>query len=261
MIDTPRIETRDLWYSYQDGPPVLRGISIIIEPGEFVAIVGQNGSGKSTLVRHFNGLLRPHQGQVLLAGQDITCQPVGALARQVGYVFQGLNRQTVNPTTREEIASGPASLGLGEAEVEACTADALNRFRLAAYADSDPATLGFGLRRWIGIAAVYAMQTRVLILDEPTTGLSRSHITLLMGLVRELNAKGRTIILVTHDMRLVAEYVPRCLVIRGGRLLIHGDTRDVFREALLLEFPHSQSPQIADPGCRLVPDDRHRGAA
>jgi energy-coupling factor transporter ATP-binding protein EcfA2 len=261
MTDTPRIEARNLWYSYQDGPSVLRGISIIIEPGEFVAIVGQNGSGKSTLVKHFNGLLRPHQGQVLLAGQDIARQPIGALARQVGYVFQGLNRQTVNPTTREQIASGPASLGLGEAEVEARTTDALNRFRLAAYADSDPTTLGFGMRRWIGIATVYAMQTPVLIIDEPTTGLSGSHITLLMGLIRELNAKGRTIILVTHDMKLVAEYVPRCLVIRGGRLLIHGDTCDVFRDALLLESPHFQSLQIADLGRRLDPHSRHRGAA
>jgi energy-coupling factor transport system ATP-binding protein len=250
--NTPLIETRDLWYGYEGGPSILREVSIRIEPGEFVAIIGQNGSGKTTLVKHFNGLLRPHRGEVLLDGKNIARQSVGALARQVGYVFQNPDHQIFSPTVREEVAFGPANLGLDEAEVEARTADALDRFGLAPYAESQPAALGFGLRRKVTIAAVYAMQTPVLILDEPTTGLDWKHITSLMALVGELNAKGHTIILITHDMRIVAEYAPRCMVIRSGRILIHGDTRDVFRQAALLESTHLQPPQIAELGRRMV---------
>jgi energy-coupling factor transporter ATP-binding protein EcfA2 len=251
MTGAPRIETRDLWYGYEDGLSVLREVSIRFEPGEFVAIVGQNGSGKTTLVKHFNGLLRPRQGEVLLDGEDIARQPVGALARRVGYVFQNPDHQIFSATVREEIAFGPANLGLEQAEVEARTADALDRFSLNPFAESQPAALGFGLRRQISIAAVYAMQTPILILDEPTTGLDWKHIAGLMALVGELNAQGRTIILITHDMRIVANYAPRCLVIREGRVLVHGDTRDVFRQAALLESTHIQPPQIAELGRRM----------
>jgi energy-coupling factor transporter ATP-binding protein EcfA2 len=251
MSGAPRIETRDLWFGYEDGPAALRGISIRIEPGEFVAIVGQNGSGKTTLVKHFNGLLRPRRGEVLLDGGDIARQPVGALARRVGYVFQNPDHQIFSATVREEIAFGPANLGLDQAEVEARTADALDRFNLAPHAESQPAALGFGLRRQISVAAVYAMQTPILILDEPTTGLDWKHIAGLMGLVKEVNAKGRTVILITHDMRIVANYAPRCMVIREGQALIHGDTRDVFRQAALLESTHLRPPQIAELGRRM----------
>lgn len=247
------IETRDLTFAYEGEPLALRGISIQIEDGEFVALIGQNGSGKTTLVKHFNGLLRPTSGQVLLEGEDIREAPIGLLARKVGYVFQNPDHQIFSATTREEIAFGPKNLGLPEVEIEARTQEALARFNLTPFADHQPAMLGFGLRRKVSIAAVYAMHTPVLVLDEPTTGLDWRSTTELMELIGELHRKGRTIILITHDMRVVAQYAPRCMVIRDGRVLVHDDTRAVFLQTELLQSTHIEMPQIAELSRRMAP--------
>lgn len=252
MTDAPRLETKDLWFAYDVDPPVIKGISLNIASGEFVAVIGQNGSGKTTLVKHFNGLLRPTQGQVFLDGRDTAKQSVGALSRLVGYVFQNPDHQIFSASTREEIAFGPVNFELPEDEVEHRTADALERFRLTEYADMQPAMLGFGLRRKISIAAVYSMQTPILILDEPTTGLDWKSTTELMQLISALNKHGRTIILITHDMRVVAEYAPRCMVIRDGQILVHDDTREVFKRARLLKSTHIEAPQISELGRRMV---------
>jgi energy-coupling factor transporter ATP-binding protein EcfA2 len=259
VASAPRLETNDLWFDYEVGTPVLHGVSLCIESGEFVAIIGQNGSGKTTLVKHFNGLLRPHKGQVLLDGVDIVHHSVGSLARQVGYVFQNPDHQIFSATTREEIAFGPLNFELPQDEVDARTADALENFRLTEYADMQPAMLGFGLRRKITIAAVYAMQTPILILDEPTTGLDWKSTSELMQLIWKLNGQGRTIILITHDMRVVAEYAPRCMVIRDGEILTHDSTREVFKQADLLESTHISIPQIAELGRRMVPHGLQEG--
>lgn len=259
MASTPRLEARDLWFDYEVGSSVLYGVSLIVEPGEFVAIIGQNGSGKTTLVKHFNGLLRPHKGQVLLDDEDIAHHTVGTLSRRVGYVFQNPDHQIFSATTREEIAFGPVNFELPEEEIQARTADALESFRLTEYADMQPAMLGFGLRRKVSIAAVYAMHTPIMILDEPTTGLDWKSTSELMQLVVDLNRQGRTIILITHDMRVVAEYAPRCMVIRKGEILIHDSTREVFRQAELLESTHITVPQITQLGRRMVPHGLHDG--
>lgn len=253
------LETRDVWFSYEDGPSALNGISIKIEDNEFVAIIGQNGCGKTTMVKHFNGLLRPTKGQVLLYDEDIIDKPMGALARKVGYVFQNPDHQIFNPTTRAEIAFGPTNLGLNEAEILERTDDALERFGLMPYADRQPAMLGFGLRRKVSIAAVYAMQTPVLILDEPTTGLDYKSTLELMELVTDLHRQGRTIILITHDMRIVAEYAPRCLLICDGQILAHDDTRSVFKQRELLQSTHIEVPQISELGHRMVPHGMQNG--
>jgi cobalt transport protein ATP-binding subunit len=252
MSSAPLLETDDLWFAYEPGPPVLLGISIRIEPGEFVAVIGQNGSGKTTLVKHFNGLLRSSKGHVLLDGKSIAHQSVGVLARQVGYVFQNPDHQIFSATTREEIAFGPVNLGLDEDEVEARTIDALERFRLLEYADRQPAMLGFGLRRKVSVAAVYAMKTPIIILDEPTTGLDLKSTTELMQLVSELNEQGRTIVLITHDVRIVAEYASRCMVVRDGKVLTHDNTREVFKQTDLLSSTHIEAPQISELGRRMV---------
>ena len=253
MTDPVCIETRNLSYAYEGGPAVLRGVSLKIGQGDFVAIIGQNGSGKTTLVKHFNGLLRPDKGQVLLFGEDIRERGVGWLARTVGYVFQNPDHQIFSSTTREEIAFGPRNLGLDEIEVQRRTEDALTRFDLAPYADLQPAVLGFGLRRKVSVAAVYAMHTPVLVLDEPTTGLDLRATTDLMRLVSDLNRQGRVVLLITHDMRLVAEYAPRCIVMHEGQVLAHDDTRAVFKQAGLLKASHIEPPQISELGRRMVP--------
>lgn len=251
MKNSVCLETRDLQFSYPDGPPVLQGISLTVESGDFVAIIGQNGSGKTTLVKHFNGLLRPTQGEVLLQGETIGDRGVSALAQHVGYVFQNPDHQIFSATVREELAFGPRNLGLDEASVASRVAAALARFNLESFADRQPAVLGFGLRRKVSIAAVVAMQTPILILDEPTAGLDLKSTTELMRLVGELNQQGYTIILITHDMRLVADYAPRCLVMRAGEVLAYGDTRAIFKQSDLLRETQISLPQICALGQRM----------
>lgn len=254
---------QDLWYSYGDGVTALRGIDLEIEDGDYVAVIGQNGSGKTTLVKHFNGLLKPTRGRVLVRGlgdhkgspllRDTASLRVGQLAQTVGYVFQNPDHQIFCATTYEELAFGPRNLGLPEAEVRRRVEEALARFDLEQYADSPPALLGYGLRRKIGVAAVYSMQPRIFILDEPTTGLDWRSTMELMELLGEMHRQGHTIILVTHDMKLVAEFSQKCLVLREGRVLAYDDTRSVFRRSEALRETQIEPPQITALAKRMAP--------
>jgi energy-coupling factor transport system ATP-binding protein len=192
---------------------------------------------------------------VLLDGRDTRELTVGALARSVGYVFQNPDHQIFSATTREEIAFGPTNLGLAPVQIEHSTQDALACFNLLPYADRQPALLGYGLRRKVSIAAVYAMHTPYLVLDEPTTGLDHKSTTELMQLLIRLNRQGRTIILITHDMRVVTEYVPRCIVVREGKVLVHDDTRSVFGRHDLLKSTSIEIPQVCELGRRMAMRD------
>jgi energy-coupling factor transport system ATP-binding protein len=242
---------QNLSYSYSNEHDALDNISLTIRKGEFVAVLGQNGAGKTTLVKHFNGLLRPTQGQILLDQVDIADNSVAELAQTVGYVFQNPDHMIFSPTVREELAAGPRNLGLAEPAVAQRVEETLDQFGLIPYADLQPALLSFGLRRKVSVAAVVAMQTAVLILDEPTTGLDRRSIDDLMAILVRLNRQGRTIILITHDMGLVARYVPWTILLHRGQLLAHDCTRPIFQQADLLHKTQLESPQITQLGRQL----------
>ena len=247
-----RLECQDLWFSYEESTPALRGISLSIHPGELTAIIGQNGSGKTTLAKHFNGLLRPARGRVLLQGDDISGTSIGALARAVGYVFQNPDHQIFSATTWEEIAFGPRNLGFSESDVVWRVDDVMTRFRLADYANVPPAVLSHGLRRKVTIAAVVAMDTQVLILDEPTGGLDWRGRQELMQLVVDLQRSGRTILLISHDMPLVAEYAQRCLLLDAGELVADLSPRELFARRELLRHLHLDRPQVTELGEALA---------
>lgn len=242
---------KSLSYAYDGKQAALNDIDLTITTGEFVAIIGQNGSGKTTLVKHLNGLLRPARGRVLLHGADIAATPVAELARTVGYVFQNPDHMIFSATVREEVAAGPRHLGLPEVAIAERTTAALTQFGLLPYAETQPALLGFGLRRKVSIAAVVAMQTAVLVLDEPTSGLDQRSTHELMTILTDLNQQGRTIILITHDMRLVADWVPSCVVLHNGRLLTHAPTRHIFQQPALLHQTQLEPPPIVQLGQRL----------
>lgn len=251
MSDTLCIRTEGLVYHYED-TPALNGVDLELPDHTWLAIVGQNGSGKTTLVKHMNGLLRPTAGRVWVYGVDTTTTSVDQLARTVGYVFQNPDHQIFNPTTREEVSFGPRNLGLEAEEVERRTQEALDTFNLTSYAAIPPAVLGFGLRRLVSIAAVYAMRPHVLILDEPTAGLDWRSTVELMGHVGRLHAEGHTIILVTHDMRLVAEYAEQVLIMHEGRILAQGSPREAFQRARELAQAQLRPPQVMQLGQRLA---------
>ena len=241
---SPAIQVEDLWHRYDDGPAVLAGVNLSIESGDFLAIVGQNGSGKTTLVKHFNGLLRPTRGRVLVGGQDTDGQSVGQLARKVGYLFQNPDHQIFAPTVWEEVAFGPRNLGSSEEEVAARTTEALALFGLGDLADTPPAVLGYGLRRKVTLAAVWAMRPQIMVLDEPTVGLDWRSTHTLMEEVANLNSQGHTIILVTHDMKLVAEFARQVLVLNEGRTLAYSPTRQLFQQEAILRQASLAPPPI-----------------
>jgi energy-coupling factor transport system ATP-binding protein len=228
------LETAGLWSWYDAGLPVLKGVDLAVERGQLVALVGANGSGKTTLIKHFNGLLRPQRGRVRVMGQDTAGRPVGGLARQVGYLFQRPEQQIFSPTVRQELAFGPRNLGLGPAEIDQRVDAALERFRLVAVADRPPAILSYGLRRRVTLATLAAMDPPILLLDEPTVGLDAAGLREALAWLGELHARGRTVVLVTHDMALAAEIAGRVVVMAHGTLLGDGTPLEVFRQNELL---------------------------
>ena len=248
-MSVPALSARGLRYRYPspsggDAPVALRGVDFELPRGGYAALVGQNGSGKTTLAKHFIGLLRASDGQMLVAGRPVADTPVSTLAREVGYVFQNPDHQIFNPSVREEISVGPRNLGLGPAEVERRLEETLVRFGLADHARRQPTALSFALRRAVAVAAVFAMDTPILVLDEPSAGLDARHIGHLLERIDERRARGDSIVLITHDMRLVAEHVPRCVVMQEGRVIADGDTASVLSDRALMEQAHLETPQV-----------------
>lgn len=232
---------------------MLRGVDLCVAPGEFVALAGANGSGKTTLVKHFNGLLRPQHGQVLVSGRDANSQSIGELARQVGYLFQHPEQQIFGATVRQEVAFGPGNLGLPAEEVEARVMAALTRFDLVGIADRPPAILSYGLRRRVTLASLAAMDPALLVLDEPTVGLDALGLRETFGWLAELHTQGRAIVLVTHHMALAAEYAQRLVVLHRGQVLADGTPASVFQQRDLLARASLVPPPVVDLALSLRP--------
>ena len=255
----PPIHLEEVHYTYPDGTHALRGVTLRVDPGEFVALVGPNGAGKSTLARLLNGLLHPTRGRVRLGEVDTATVPVHRLARRVGYVFQNPDHQIFAPTVWEELAFGPRNLGLGEEEVRARVAEALRLFNLEPYAQMPPAVLGFGIRRKVALASVLAMHPDVLILDEPSSGLDAASTAEVMARVAAFHRAGHTIILITHDMRAVAEWAPRTVVLHEGRVIYDGTTRALFaRHEDILAAAHLTPPVVTRLAQALAPEGMPR---
>jgi energy-coupling factor transport system ATP-binding protein len=197
-------------HRYPDGTLALDGVSVSVGAGEAVAVTGPTGSGKSTLIRHLNGLLRPTAGRVLLEGEDIRGLRVAQLARRVGIAFQEPDRQLFCRTVRAEVAFG--------ARDAAAATGALDLLGLAGVADRHPYDIGYSRRKLVAIAAVLAMDTPVVVLDEPTTGQDRAGVERLVALMGGLRARGRTLVVVSHDERFVRATCDRALRLVEGRL-------------------------------------------
>ena len=257
-VDSPagqaQIVVEDVAYTYEDGTTALSGVDLTLSPGDFVALLGPNGSGKTTLAKHLDGLLKPTKGRVRVEHKDTRTTPVAELARLVGYIFQNPDHQIFAPTVREEIAFGPRVQGLPASVVDQRVVDALERFGLMPYADLPPALLGFGQRRQVALAAVIATEPKVLILDEPAGGLDERSRRELMQVVAAFNALGRTVVLITHDMRLVAEYARRAVVLLAGRVLFDGTPHALFTRPDILAQAGLTLPPVTQLANRLSSD-------
>ncbi|MGZ6255830.1 MAG: energy-coupling factor ABC transporter ATP-binding protein [Candidatus Limnocylindria bacterium] len=224
------VEVSGLVHVFPNGVQALDGIDLRIQAGERLAIIGQNGSGKSTLVRHFVGLLRATSGEVQVAGRPVGSRHVAELARTVAIAFQNPDRQIFAARVREEVAFGPRNLGLRGGAIDERVATALAAVGLERLGDANPYDLGYSRRKLLALASVLAMGAPMVVLDEPTTGQDARGVRLVESVVAELSAGGTTVVVISHDMRFVAEAAARVVVMRAGRIVGDGSPATVFSE-------------------------------
>jgi energy-coupling factor transporter ATP-binding protein EcfA2 len=239
--------------------PVLHDIDLTIGVGEFVAIVGTNGAGKTTLVQAIAGLVRPPHGTVTVGGLDPATASATAVAERVGFVFQNPEHQFVTHSVADELAYGPRSTGADEAIVSARVDDLLERFGLSDARDVNPFLLSGGQKRRLSVGTAIIGGADILILDEPTFGQDRARADELVALLRELNASGTTVVVVTHDLQLVAEASSSVVVLDDGRLLAHAPTDVVLSDGPLLERAGLRRPALAQAMRPLVRHPAWRG--
>ncbi len=237
------IDAQEICFTY-DGPPALDGVSLQVREGEFLAILGQNGSGKTTLAKQLNGLLRPQQGRVTVGGTPTSDARPADLARTVGYVFQNPDHQIAQRRVDDEVAFGPRNLGMSEREVQEAMAEALAAVELQGREAADPFTLTKGERQRVAVASVLAARPRVVVLDEPTTGLDGPQQQAMLDLLQRLNRAGHTVIMITHSMWAAATYAHRIVLMSHGRILADGSPYDLFARDDLLAQTHLQPPDI-----------------
>jgi energy-coupling factor transport system ATP-binding protein len=253
MTTETMLETHGLVHVYPGGTRAVDGVDLAIHRGERVAIVGQNGSGKTTLVRHFNGLLRPTEGRVLVDGVDTATRRVAALAASVGLAFQDPDRQIFAARVRSEVAFGPRNLGRRGTELDRAVDEALLATGLDGEAATNPYDLGYSRRKLLALASILAMNTPVVVLDEPTTGQDARGVERIQRVVAEVSGQGRTVVAISHDMRFVAETFERVVVMGSGRILLDGTPAEVFAEAAwpTLASTYLEPPLAARVGARL----------
>lgn len=245
------ISVEGLVHVYPGGVRAVDGLDLTIGPGERVAIVGQNGSGKSTLVRHFNGLLRPTAGRVLLDGIDAASLRVAQLAARVGLVFQDADRQMFSRSVRAEVGFGPRNLGLRGDLLRQRVDDAIAAVGLDGEGDTNPYDLGTSRRKLLALASVLSMGTPVLVLDEPTTGQDLRGTDRVRQVIDDATANRRTVIAISHDMPFVAETFERIVVLRAGRVVLDGPPGVVFGSP---SWPTLRSTFLEPPYAAVVAD-------
>ena len=246
------IEFENVSASYDGELPILRDVSFRIPDGDFVAFVGTNGAGKSTTMRLINGLLKPSSGQVLIDGVPTTQLRTSQLAAKVGFLFQNPDRQICCSTVREELLFGFRAQGRADAEAEAKVDAMIERFGFDDGAE--PFLLNRGTRQLLALASIIVMEPPVVVLDEPTTGLDFRECVKVMDVIAELNARGTTVIMVCHDMEVVADYAKRVIAMTAGRVVADGETFAVLRDRDVLARTHLLPPQMVDVSLRLAED-------
>ncbi len=264
------IEVRHLTHTYSQGSAfqatAIMDVNLTIQDGEFIGVIGHTGSGKSTLVQHLNGLLTPSSGQVLIDGEDMNQKGVDRrrIRQKVGLVFQYPEYQLFEETIAKDIAFGPKNLGLSPEEVDRRVRRAMEWVHLDydRYAQRSPFELSGGQMRRVAIAGVLAMESKVLILDEPTAGLDPRGRDRILDMVKQLHAQGGvTVIMVSHSMDDISRLATRLIVMNKGRLVADGTPRELFRQVGMMESVGLGVPQ-ATKLCALlrkqgidIPDD------
>lgn len=245
------ISLANLHFTYPTGVTALHGISLNIESGEQVAIVGQNGAGKTTLVKHLNGLLQPTSGYVRIGDWDTKEHSIAKMARRVGYVFQNPDEQLFSKNVGTEIAFGPKNLGFTSEQVQGLVNDALAMTELSDKTETNPYDLSPTWRKMVAIASIIAMDTPIVIFDEPTTGQDASNIARIANVIGSLRERGKTVITITHDIDFCAENFERVIAMSQGKILLDGKANDVLGQEKILASTYVDPPQLTRLGKRL----------
>jgi energy-coupling factor transport system ATP-binding protein len=243
-----KIEINNLRYTYPSGLEALKGISLTINSGEQVAIVGQNGAGKTTLVRHFNGLLKPTSGSVSIGDWETTKQSTAKLASRVGYVFQNPDEQLFSRDVLTEVAFGPKNLGYSKEKIDELVKRALTLTELSDKTETNPYDLSPTWRKMVALASIIAMDTTIVIFDEPTTGQDAVNVGRIAHVIAELKKEGKTVITITHDIDFCAENFERVVALSKGEVLLDGPAHEVLGEEEILAQTYVDPPQLTRLG-------------
>ena len=240
----PVVQVNDLTFWYDEEIKALDKVDLTIRKGEFLAIIGQNGSGKTTLAKQFNGLLKPTQGTVMVGEMDTKNSTIYELSKFTGYVFQNPDHQIFAETVREEVSFGPKNFGFSEEDIKISVQEALSSVDLIGREEEDPFLLTKGERQRVAVASVLATRPKIIILDEPTTGLDYSEQVGIMNLLKRLNEEGHTVVIITHTMWVVSHYAHRGIVMNKGKIVLEGSIRDIFKNETELMDLSLRPPQI-----------------
>jgi len=241
------VQVSHLIYEYNPGEPALRGMNMTIEEGQFVALIGQNGAGKTTLAKHFNGLLKPTCGEVIVEGMNTLHYDTSDLSKTIGYVFQNPDHQIFSATVEKELEFGLKNANYKGKDIKDRVDEVLQYTGLEKFRSVHPFSLGKGERQMIAVASILVLKPKLLIIDEPTTGSDWAGVQTMMALIKKLHAAGTTIIMITHDMDLVAQYAQRVIVLKDGDILLDGTPQEVFSHDQMLLDSAIIPPQL----CRL----------
>ncbi len=240
----PALLLEGVSYRYPDGHAALSGVDLRMAPGEVVALLGPNGAGKTTLALHLNGILEPTRGRVLVDGIAVGRGTTAEIRRRVGIVFQDPDDQLFMPSVREDVAFGPANLGLSATEIETRVEEALGAVDMLEFADRAPHHLSFGQRRRVAVATVLSMEPSILVLDEPSSNLDPASRRELATIIRRLDL---TVLMVTHDLPYALELCPRSVILDQGSVVADGRTADLFADRELMSRHRLELPFGFDP--------------
>ena len=247
------IVVEDVSFTYPNGVEALKNVSLVVEDGEFVAIMGQNGAGKTTLVKHFNGLLKPSKGTIRVDGVETAKTSVAVMARKVGFVFQNPDHQLFSETVEEEIAFALRNFGFEKDAIQKRIDWALNLLGLTQYRKISPFMLSGGERKRVALASVLAWDPEILILDEPTIGQDYQQKEKLRQFIMQMQIQRKTVVIVTHDVEFVAECNPRVVLMKEGKVVADGEGKETLTNMEALAQSSIVLPQIAQIFKQLTP--------
>lgn len=245
-MDENLLQAENLSYSYEQGEEVLKEISLTVKKGEKIAVLGSNGAGKSTCFLNLNGVYQPNSGRILYRGKEIKKKDLNELRKNVGIVFQDADNQIIASTVFAEISFGPMNLKLPKDEVRRRVESAMDYMNLSGFKDRPPHYLSGGEKKRVSIADILAMESEVIIFDEPTASLDPVNVEMLKDVLDKMRTMGKTLLISTHDVDFAYEWADRALVFADGRIIADGPVKEVFELKEVLEQANLRKPVLME---------------